>query len=112
MKFASSVFAFALGVTAVVAGCSRSAAPATAPEPAIVGQDTMAHADGQPCESSDQCQSGACEGSCEAGGGTCAPTNRACTRDLVQYCGCDGTTFESSGSCPGQRVASTGACPE
>lgn len=116
MKFTTLVLGFSLALTAAVAGCSKSnppAAPSGNQDTMVhVNQDTLAHADGQPCESNDQCISGACEGSCEPGGGVCAPTNRGCTRDLVQYCSCDGATFESSGSCPGQRVAARGACPE
>ena len=45
-----------------------------------------------------------------AGGGKCAPKNRACTKDLRAYCGCDGQTFKASGSCPGQRYSAKGAC--
>jgi hypothetical protein len=33
-----------------------------------------------------------------------------CTRDLRTYCGCDGQTFQSSGSCPGKRFANPGEC--
>jgi hypothetical protein len=36
---------------------------------------------------------------------------RPCTRDLRMYCGCDGVTFGSSGSCPGRRFAHEGECP-
>jgi hypothetical protein len=37
-------------------------------------------------------------------------TERMCTRDLAEYCGCDGQTFTGSGSCPGGRYAYRGAC--
>lgn len=114
MKFTTLVLGFSLAITAAVAGCSKSTAPAgpAANQDTMVhvNQDTLAHADGQPCESSDQCQSGACEGTCDGGGGVCAPADRACTTDLVQYCGCDGQTFAGSGSCPGRRIAARGAC--
>jgi len=30
--------------------------------------------------------------------------------DIRQYCGCDGVTFQGSGSCPGRLYAKTGAC--
>ena len=112
MKFAP--FAFAISIALAVAACSKSAAPAKPSETqdtmVHVAQDTMAHADGQPCESNDQCVSGACEGSCEPGGGICVAANRPCTADLVEYCGCNGETFQSSGTCPNQRFASRGAC--
>jgi hypothetical protein len=105
MKLASLLFAAA--IAALVACGQGAAAPAT-PEPAL---DTMLHADGQPCESSAQCASGACEGTCDEGGGVCASRDRACTADLVQYCGCDGETFAGSGSCPGHRLAAREPCP-
>jgi hypothetical protein len=40
---------------------------------------------------------------------TCKPSP-PCTRDLVTYCGCDGKTFQTSGSCPGQKYKSRGGC--
>ncbi len=43
--------------------------------------------------------------------GVCVASARACTRDLKPYCGCDGTTFLSSGSCPGQRYQAAMPCP-
>lgn len=52
-----------------------------------------------------------CEGEgCDPGQGLCVPKARACTRDLRPYCGCDGKTFRSSGSCPGARFAHKGPC--
>ena len=52
-----------------------------------------------------------CEGEgCRDLQGVCVPKERPCTRDLVTYCGCDGTTFQSSGSCPGKRFSKRGAC--
>jgi len=42
--------------------------------------------------------------------GACVPRERICTRDSQPYCGCDGQTFRSSGSCPGQRYAHRGEC--
>jgi hypothetical protein len=65
-----------------------------------------------PCLSGAECPSGVCEGvGCgEDTPGTCAPELRACTFDLRPYCGCDGKTFQSSGSCPGARYLHTGPC--
>lgn len=75
--------------------------------------DGQLRADGEPCLTAAECGSGICEG--EGCGpdtpGTCAPRNRACTRDLRAYCGCDGVTFRTSGSCPGRRFAARGECP-
>ena len=35
---------------------------------------------------------------------------RACTQDLVPYCGCGGKTFTASSGCPGRPYASRGPC--
>ena len=73
--------------------------------------DDTARGDGESCDTDDQCGSGVCEGEgCGEGEGVCAAANRMCTRDRRPYCGCDGVTFYSSGSCPGQRYANKGAC--
>lgn len=69
-------------------------------------------ADGEACTSAEQCEGGVCEG--EGCGddqpGVCTSNKRACTRDYRAYCGCDGTTFHGSGSCPGQRFSHRGEC--
>jgi len=85
--------------------------PHEPPEPAQ--GDNAPRADGEPCLDASECASGICEGEgCDAATpGRCAPASRACTRDLRAYCGCDGTTFRTSGSCPGRRFASRGECP-
>ena len=82
----------------------------TAPEPTA---GTTPKADGASCLAADECQSGVCEGEgCGADQpGTCAPKTRGCTRDLRPYCGCDGQTFRTSGSCPGKRFSARAACP-
>jgi hypothetical protein len=69
-------------------------------------------ADGSPCLAASDCQSGICEGQgCgDDQPGECKPAARPCTRDLRPYCGCDGQTFRSSGSCPGQRYSAPGEC--
>ncbi len=67
---------------------------------------------GAACQSGADCQSGVCEGQgCGRNQGKCAARQRACTRDRRAYCGCDGKTFFSSGSCPGRRFARPGQCP-
>lgn len=33
-----------------------------------------------------------------------------CTQDIAEYCGCDGSTFTDSGSCPTRPFSHTGAC--
>lgn len=69
---------------------------------------------GESCLAADECESGVCEG--EGCGddqpGTCADAERMCTRDLQQYCGCDGETFGASGSCPGARYSAKGPCAD
>jgi hypothetical protein len=69
-------------------------------------------ADGASCLVSDECSSGVCEGQgCgDDTPGQCAPKARGCTRDLRTYCGCDGKTFQASGSCPGRRFAAKEKC--
>lgn len=75
------------------------------------GPCTTRLADGDACTTADQCASGVCEGEgCGDANGVCAPRNRACTKDLRAYCGCDGQTFRTSGSCPGQRFSHRGEC--
>ncbi|MBK7074039.1 MAG: hypothetical protein IPH44_17225 [Myxococcales bacterium] len=70
-------------------------------------------ADGAACLANSDCASGVCEGQgCGPDApGACAPANRACTKDLRTYCGCDGQTFRASGSCPGKRFSARAACP-
>jgi len=70
-------------------------------------------ADGAACTLDTECESGVCEGmGCEEGQGRCASRDRACTRDLRGYCGCDGVTFQASGSCPGARYEFLGRCED
>jgi hypothetical protein len=67
--------------------------------------------DGASCTTADQCSGGVCEGEgCGPDEGRCASTQRMCTRDFVKYCGCDGTEFGGSGSCPGKRFSKRGPC--
>jgi len=40
---------------------------------------------------------------------TCQPAP-PCTRDLAPYCGCDGTTFMASSTCPGRPYQHRGNC--
>lgn len=86
--------------------------PAEAPEPASASDDAPEKkaADGAPCAAADDCESGICEGEGCEGEGVCATAQRACTDDLQSYCGCDGETFRTSGSCPGRRFAHRGKC--
>ena len=77
------------------------------------GTDKPGKPDGSACTLDNDCASGVCEGpGCDEGDGRCAPKDRACTKDLRQYCGCDGKTFGASGSCPGARYEFVGSCEE
>jgi hypothetical protein len=69
---------------------------------------------GATCLAGTDCESGICEGlGCgEDTPGTCMAKARACTRDLRPYCGCDGKTFRTSGSCPGRRFSARAECPK
>jgi hypothetical protein len=76
-------------------------------------EEPVGAADGAACSIDLDCQSGVCEGlGCDEGQGRCASRDRACTMDLRAYCGCDGKTFESSGSCPGARYEFAGRCED
>lgn len=68
--------------------------------------------DGQFCLAGGDCASGICEGQgCgDDSPGRCMPRARGCTRDLREYCGCDGQTFRASGSCPLRRYSARGTC--
>ena len=108
---------------ALAAGCSAPANPPPStpppppsdpsapptPEPPVSGD---LKADGASCLEAADCASGVCEGQgCGADApGTCAPKARGCTRDMRAYCGCDGVTFHTSGSCPGKRFSARDAC--
>ena len=83
------------------------ATPEATPTPAASGK-----ADGETCLAASDCASGICEGMgcAEDTPGTCKNPARMCSMDLQSYCGCDGETFQASGSCPGRRFESKGAC--
>lgn len=86
--------------------------PAPVDDPAAAPSSRTALADGAACLTASDCESGVCEGEgCDAAHpGVCAPAARGCTRDRRPFCGCDGTVFQSSSSCPGQRFAKRGPC--
>jgi hypothetical protein len=68
--------------------------------------------DGASCRVASDCASGICEGKgCGDENGRCASKMRACTMDMAPYCGCNGKTFRTSGSCPGRRYKRRGECP-
>ncbi len=71
-------------------------------------------ANGESCNANSDCRSDICEGQgCgDDAMGTCMSRMRPCTADLRPYCGCDGETFEASGTCPNQRYERLGACEE
>lgn len=109
-------------VFVALAACKPDPAPTAGAEPgpahgATQGPD--AAATGAPsadpasagCTVDADCDGGICEGEgCGPNEGVCQPADRMCTRDLQPYCGCDGRTFRSSGSCPGARYRHRGEC--
>lgn len=102
----------AIAAIALAAGCPPSGAPVVTPPPPPPPPGFQPGAPlGGACDSAGDCASGVCEGQgCGAGAGVCVDAKRMCTMDVAEYCGCDGQTFTASGSCPGQRYASRGAC--
>ena len=102
----------ALLLALLAAGCARLLTADEQRSPGEARDRRTSRAEGSACDTAAECASGICEGrGCDAGAkGVCASPNRACTRDLRTYCGCDGRTFESSGSCPGRRYAHEGQC--
>jgi hypothetical protein len=77
----------------------------------VTTEPAAGRADGTACDSAADCASGICEGQgCGPGQGVCRPQNRQCTLDLRQYCGCDGQTFQGSGTCPKRRYSARGPC--
>ena len=91
----------------------RPLQPSTPLEPEGGSPDKPANRpDGAACLVPQECASGICEGEgcTDDRPGVCAARSRACTRDLRQYCGCDGKTFGASGTCPGRRFTSRTAC--
>lgn len=126
MRFLALGFSLSFVVACMTSTTSGGGGPAPRPRPAPVDHDGHGdHADHHPgtpkreakpagaqCQAASECESGVCEGEgCGDTPGTCAPAQRACTRDLRAYCGCDGKTFRASGSCPGQRYSAKAECP-
>lgn len=104
----------------VVAACSSSAPaptppvplrPAVPPPARIPGPDEPLATDGMACMRNEHCASGVCEGEGCFAQGVCVPKDRACTKDLREYCGCDQVVFHASGTCPGRTYSGPGACP-
>ena len=106
-----------IAVAIAVAACPPAGAPRPVPPSPSppAGWDHPSQGakvpDGGRCTVASDCASGLCEGEgCGVDGGTCVTAERACTRDVREYCGCGGVTFQASGSCPLQRYAHTGPC--
>jgi hypothetical protein len=104
-----------------LAGCAPTPAAGPPPTAAIPTYEPpapppvtppTAGADGAACTQPVDCASGVCEGQgCGADTpGVCVAAQRACTKDLREYCGCDGQRFRASGSCPGRRYQDGSAC--
>lgn len=108
------------GVMALSAVALDGCGPVAPPDDAVVDggptSDTVVPVDRPPvnaCSSSRDCAPGFdCVGPEGCGvPWACVPAgDRACTRDWVPFCGCDGQTFNSSSSCPERPYARRGAC--
>jgi hypothetical protein len=98
-------------LVAVACGGAKQKTPAAGS--ATIGSPGALGADGASCRAGADCASGVCEGEgCGDDGlpGVCMSSQRPCTRDLRPYCGCDGATFQTSGTCPGVRFEHRGPC--
>jgi hypothetical protein len=62
------------------------------------------------CTADTPCAAGVCTGSDCGEAWACVVSEAGCTKDLVDYCGCDGVTFQDSGNCPTRPYSYKGAC--
>ena len=99
-------FLAALATTAALATLYGCPAP---PPPSPPGGGTPGA--GQVCKSAADCAAGQdCYGPDACGSTwTCGPS-RMCTEDLIEYCGCDGTVFRGSSTCPAKPYQHRGGC--
>ena len=91
---------------------SPSESPVASPEPSPSESPLPDPADPVVCSSNADCGAGEVCGAFEGCGPAarrCTP-DRACTKDLVEYCGCDGKTIQGSGSCPPAPFTHRGPC--
>jgi hypothetical protein len=71
-----------------------------------------------PCSSSNPCEVGlTCSGQSCGGTWECIAhfdelLEHACAEEVVQFCGCDGVTFEASVTCPDRPWSHVGACDD
>lgn len=98
-----------LVVVVPLLGCASSAAasssPAASPGAAKSLAFSPAGCDPRSCPEGQTCQGP--EGCTTAW--TCQPA-RSCSKDLAEYCTCDGRTVDGSGSCPPEPYAYRGPC--
>jgi hypothetical protein len=62
------------------------------------------------CSPTSPCPAGRCEGTSCGQAWSCVVDGRGCTKDLIDYCGCDNVTFSDSSTCPNRPYAYRGAC--
>lgn len=72
---------------------------------------TTATAGQTACSSTEPCAQGLCVGASCGDTWTCVVDGRDCAGSLVDYCGCDGVTFQDSWTCPTRPYSNQGACP-
>jgi len=96
------------------AAVSPTPSPSASVEPSPSPSESPAPDPADPvlCSSNADCGAGQMCASFEGCGPAarrCAP-DMACTKDLVEYCGCDGKTISGSGSCPPAPFTHRGPC--
>ncbi len=98
------------GATASTGGTSSTGGGAQGGGSSSGGTATGGSANPDECTANTPCSSGVCTGTSCEDAWSCAPLEGGCTKDLVQYCGCDGVTFMDSGTCPTRPYSNKGAC--
>lgn len=102
------VFGAILFVLLSCACGAKSPATKTAVDPVVSGVDA---GPAKTCDSSAECGPGMmCDGPAGCGKPWTCVKQRPCTKDLVNYCGCDGQTLRGSGSCPPGPFQHVGEC--
>jgi hypothetical protein len=113
----AAVLGFAV-VSAALVGCpSQPTTPDPTPPPptgtgvVLAPPASGAPASGKPCKANAECAAGEI---CDFAPGCDTPgmcnAQHPCTRDLVTFCGCNGTNFQGSSTCPDRPFAHRGGC--
>lgn len=101
-----------LGFSVCLLACSDGDESSPATSDAGADNGNPIEPQGSECTADTPCTSGLCAGTSCWQTWTCHLTTVACTADLVDYCGCDGITFQDSSTCPQRPFAVKGACED